>query len=132
AGAAHMAETLERTRHLEEVLSTLKDAETGQRGYLLTGLEKYLQPYEAATVALPQELTDTRRLLDSDPRQLERMSALERLAAEKMAELKRTVDMKRADKGDDALRFVLQDVGREHMDQARAIVAQMRDAEQAN
>src|ERR1700735_5030777 len=33
---------------LEDVLSTVRDAETGQRGYLLTGNESYLQPYTAA------------------------------------------------------------------------------------
>src|SRR3954463_7755828 len=40
-GANRLARTIETVQHLDSVLSTLKDAETGQRGFLLTGAERY-------------------------------------------------------------------------------------------
>ena len=47
--AAWVAHTQEVMDALEEVVSTMKDAQTGERGYLLTGENRYLQPYESAT-----------------------------------------------------------------------------------
>ncbi len=41
---------------LEATLSTLKDAETGQRGYLLTGEERYLEPYNSAIARINQQV----------------------------------------------------------------------------
>src|ERR1700754_1462306 len=43
---------------MDTLLSDLQDAETGQRGFLLTGNEKYLEPYDAALVSIPHELND--------------------------------------------------------------------------
>ena len=50
---AHTREVLEQ---LENVLSSLKDAETGQRGYLLTGETRYLRPFETAQSGMPAQL----------------------------------------------------------------------------
>ena len=47
---------------LEQVVSTLKDAETGQRGYLLTGERVYLEPYEQALSVIPGQLERLRAL----------------------------------------------------------------------
>ena len=47
--------------HLLTTLSTLKDAETGQRGYLLTGKDEYLKPYNDATEAIQGELNELTR-----------------------------------------------------------------------
>jgi signal transduction histidine kinase/DNA-binding response OmpR family regulator/CHASE3 domain sensor protein len=128
-GADRMTETLEVTQHLESLLSALKDAETGQRGYLLTGSERYLDPYEAASVSVPQEIAGCRRVLASNPLQLQRIDTIDQLAAQKMGELKQTVDLKRADRSDEALKIVRGDSGRALMDQVRGIVATMMTAE---
>jgi CHASE3 domain sensor protein len=45
-----------------QLLSTLKDAETGQRGFTITGDEKYLEPYNAAVARLPEELNTLKRM----------------------------------------------------------------------
>src|SRR5262245_1832042 len=55
ASARRMSKTVELTRHVEGLLSSLKDAETGQRGFLLTGDDEYLAPYEAAIARMPRE-----------------------------------------------------------------------------
>src|SRR5215471_21591962 len=53
ASARRMSQTLELTSHVESLLSLLKDAETGQRAFLLTGNDEYLAPYEAAVARIP-------------------------------------------------------------------------------
>src|SRR4051812_24756781 len=65
--AARGARTVEVIDQIDSVLATLRDAETGQRGYLLTGDEAYLEPYAGARAALEQELTRLRELLGADP-----------------------------------------------------------------
>ncbi len=128
-GAERVTHTLEVSEEIESLLSTVKDAETGQRGYLLTGNERYLEPYDTAVVALPQELAATRRLIGDDAEQSKRLDVLERIATAKMAELKATVNLKRDDHGDQALKRVNDDSGKEMMDQVRGIVAEMKKAE---
>src|SRR5215204_5297935 len=60
--AAQVTRTRAVIAKLEEVLSTLKDAETGQRGFLLTGDERYLEPYRAATGRLGAELAELQQM----------------------------------------------------------------------
>ena len=61
---------------LEGMLSDLKDAETGQRGFLVTGDEHYLDPYNAGTVAVHQKIADVRKLTSDNPRQQRRLDTL--------------------------------------------------------
>ena len=72
---------------LRELVACMKDAETGQRGYLLTGDNAYLEPYTAARDAFPQRIAAVRARLGSAPDSLVRFQALESVAREKMAEL---------------------------------------------
>src|SRR3984885_12293711 len=62
---------------LEDVLSTVKDAETGQRGYLLTGNESYLQPYTAAAQDVGRRLDAIQRLRPDNPTQQDRLGSLQ-------------------------------------------------------
>src|ERR1700735_752244 len=61
---------------LEDVLSTVKDAETGQRGYLLTGNESYLQPYSAAAQEMGARLDALQRLTLDNPTQQDRLGSV--------------------------------------------------------
>ena len=129
--------TTERTTHtiavldqVEAVLSTLKDAETGQRGYLLTGDENYLQPYAAAAAALDDELSSLRRLIDGEPQRRLQVEALDRVAAQKMAELAKTIELRRAGNLAEALSLVRSNTGRMVMDRARSLAAQIRADEE--
>jgi CHASE3 domain sensor protein len=58
---SRVTQTLEAVSHLQALLSSLKDAETGQRGYLLTGAESYLDPFTSAEQSLPTEIAQARR-----------------------------------------------------------------------
>lgn len=62
-----VAETLEVTKDVESTFSIVKDAETGQRGYLLTGNREFLQPYESAMQRIDARIQDLYRLTENDP-----------------------------------------------------------------
>jgi signal transduction histidine kinase/DNA-binding response OmpR family regulator/CHASE3 domain sensor protein len=128
-GAARMAQTALVIQRLDGVLSTLKDAETGQRGYLLTGEESYLDPYNMAVAALPGEIEVLRRSIIANPSQAERLEALSGVAAAKLGELKQTIDLRRAGEPGAALKIVHSDAGKAFMDRIRSVVSEMKDAE---
>ncbi|MES1164602.1 MAG: CHASE3 domain-containing protein, partial [Verrucomicrobiota bacterium] len=127
--ARQVAHTIDVTDHLDAMLSTFQDAETGQRGYLLTGDERYLEPYHAATAALQAEFPRLRQLVSESPHALERLEVLERLAANKNAELRQTIDLRRAGRVDQALEIVRTDRGKQAMDEIRKTIAGMRTDE---
>jgi CheY-like chemotaxis protein/signal transduction histidine kinase/CHASE3 domain sensor protein len=127
--AANLTQTIEVLGRLESLLSTLIDAETGQRGFLLTGEESYLAPYTDAKDALPEEIKSMRALLVNRPEQRRRLDALESLANLKMAELDSTVTQRRAGKTDAALGIVRTERGKIYMDRIRAAASEMEAAE---
>jgi PAS domain S-box-containing protein len=114
---------------LERALSFLKDAETGQRGYLLTNRDEYLTPYRDAQVELDPALTRLGSVAADQEAQQARIAELARLATAKMAELNRTVQLQQQGKGDEARLGVLEGVGMKLMDQARSVAADIRDEE---
>ena len=61
---------------LEVTLSQLKDAETGQRGYVITGNEQYLEPYQAARRELPQRIARLRILTMDNPSQQQHLGSV--------------------------------------------------------
>ena len=129
ASAANLTQTIEVLGRLESLLSTVIDAETGQRGFLLTGEESYLAPYTDAKDALPEEIKSMRALLVNRPEQRRRLDELESLTNLKMAELDSTVTLRRAGKPDAALAVVRTDRGKIYMDRIRAAASEMEAAE---
>jgi PAS domain S-box-containing protein len=98
----------EELRAAYTLLSTLKDAETGQRGYLLTGEPVYLQPLDAARRRLGQDLAWLEHALP--PGQADDLARVKTLVAAKMAVVGRIVALQQAGQGDAAL--ALMDTGR--------------------
>jgi methyl-accepting chemotaxis protein len=119
--------------NLEKLLSTMKDAETGQRGFLVTGEERYLEPYTAAIGQADQILKTVRELTQDNPNQQRRLDALEPLIAGKFTELKETIDLRRDPvKGFEAARqVVITDKGKGLMDEVRKVVLDMESEENA-
>jgi CheY-like chemotaxis protein/CHASE3 domain sensor protein len=129
ATSQSLTRTVEALAQLQAMISTLKDAETGQRGYLLTGQESYLEPFEAARQALPIELANARSLVADEPAQAHRLESLTVLASEKMQELTGTVDLRHAGQTDAAMQIVLSDRGKNIMDRIRALSDDMQNEE---
>lgn len=113
-------------RALEDVLSSVKDAETGQRGYLLTGEESYLKPYNLALKTIDQQIDQLKILSLVDPDQKQQLLILEPLVRSKLAELQKTVDLKKNKDINAALSLVLTNQGKELMDQIRIEIQQMQ------
>jgi CHASE3 domain sensor protein len=113
-----VAHTLQVVEQFQALLSTLQDAETGQRGYLLTGNETYLGPYTNARDALANEFANARRLLAGNSEQLAHLDILQRVSADKMAELEQTISMRRGGDAAGALALVRTNRGREAMEHA--------------
>src|SRR5581483_10365821 len=82
--------------HVQHVMSLLKDAETGQRGFVITGDETFLAPYTAALKDLPPVVKETRELTHDNPNQQRRLDEVEPLVAGKLSELARTIEMRRS------------------------------------
>jgi CHASE3 domain sensor protein len=107
---------------LADLLSEMKDAETGQRGYVITGEESYLEPYKAALGSIKNTLADVRKLTADNPDQLRRTTAMAPLIDTKLTELKDVIEMRRTQGFETAAKTILTNVGKTHMDQIRTIV----------
>ena len=114
---------------LEQALSSLRDAETGQRGYLLTGRPAYLAPYAAAVATVNQQLDTIRSLSVSDADARTRFEEIEQLARAKMEELARTISLREAGQSEAALQVVLTDEGKRTMDRLRQLTEEMQARE---
>ena len=111
-------------RRLAGVISTLKDAETGQRGYLLTADPAYLKPYADAIAALPHE---TAALAESiatiQPEELGPVAQMKAVIDEETAELARTIALAAEGQQAAALAIVRGSLDKRLMDGVRALVA---------
>jgi CheY-like chemotaxis protein/CHASE3 domain sensor protein len=114
---------------LDGLLSSVKDAETGQRGFLLTDNEHYLEPYDAALPAITSQLDELSRLTRDNPTQQDRIGPLKLQIEAKLAELARTIDLRRTQGSEAALAVVNTGRGKADMDTIRAQVAAMNQEE---
>src|SRR6185369_8032716 len=121
------ARNLRRTAEL--YLSVMTDAESGQRGFLLTGDEQYLVPYKAALAALPNLLYTLAGLAKQIPDQAARVERLNRLTQEKLAELKNTIDIRLTQGPEAALRMVNTDAGVRLMNSIRELGTEITSAQ---
>jgi PAS domain S-box-containing protein len=121
--------TYEVLRNLDDASARLVDAETGQRGYLLVGDEAYLEPYHAAIRHVDQTIGDLKSLTSDNPNQQKRIQILQPLVEKKIAELQRTIELRKSEGFEAANRVVLQGSGKQWMDQIRAIIAEMATEE---
>jgi CHASE3 domain sensor protein len=127
--ARRITQTLDTIQQLEELHSSLKDAETGQRGFLLTGDESFLEPYTLGRTSLVGAVDALRRQLDGNPAQLRRADALQQLVDERMAVIDRTIAEQRSGDPAAALAIVRSDRGRAAMVRIRTVVDEMENAE---
>ncbi len=111
----------------DDLLSMLKDAETGQRGYVLTGKDTYLEPYNTATAAIPGLLSRLRSAAAELPVQRERVEALQPLVAAKLQELAMTIELRRSQGQAAAIGAIDSGRGKALMDDIRARCGEIRD-----
>ena len=128
-GALDQIAEASRTRSsLNRLLQNVLDAETGSRGYLLTGDPRYLEPYTAAAAHITQNLDNLRLLYTADADEFATMSQLGRNVQRKLAEMELSVRMRKQG-NEEAWKFaLLTDVGKEHMDAIREQAIKLIDA----
>lgn len=127
--AGQVTHTHEVLSALADVLSLVKDAETGQRGYLLTGDERYLEPHSAATLRINSRVEEIEQLTADNPAQQVRIPPLKAALAVKLRELDETVTVRRTQGFDAALAVVISDRGKAAMDAIRAQIGEMQQDE---
>jgi methyl-accepting chemotaxis protein len=117
--------------HLEGMLSLMKDIEIGGRSYVLTGEDKFLEPYQNAVKLVDPKVNEIRKLIEDDPNQQRRLDDLEPLIQVKIAFIQEIVDVRRNKGFDPALQLVLTEKGKKAMDDIRQTVGAMEDEENA-
>ena len=104
---------------VNRLLQSMLDAETGQRGYLLTGNETYLEPYDKAVVTVQANLDELRNRYLKSPDDLQQFANLSREVSRKLAEMELSLRLRRQG-NEDAWKLILHtDVGKEHMQSIR-------------
>jgi signal transduction histidine kinase len=124
------AARLQRTAIID-LQSLILDAETGQRGYLLTGNPAYLKPYLEARQNSEAQLASFLSIMNGDAPQKVDASKIIPLITNKLAELQQTIDLANANKRDEALARVKTDLGQAFMVQARRLFSVMLQRSEA-
>ncbi|TAJ72281.1 MAG: response regulator [Phenylobacterium sp.] len=120
--------TLQVESHLADLTSLIQDAETGQRGYLLTGRPEFLKPYDIAGARLERDLAELQRLVADNPRQVAKAARFRGLAIERLTFLRENLASYRRGARPDAMGDRLNE-GRRVMDELRAVMIAMRAEE---
>jgi two-component system sensor kinase FixL len=114
---------------LEEVVSQLKDIETGSRGYVLTGDEAFLDPYKTGVAIIDDGLNVLRGLLAVSPEQLHRLDQLDGLITRRLAWAHEVIQAGGHGGFDTAVRKIKQGTGNVLTEQIRSLVREMRAAQ---
>ncbi|MGE5179700.1 MAG: CHASE3 domain-containing protein [Bacteroidota bacterium] len=125
-----VAHTQEVVAHAAVVGSLLADAETGQRGYLITGDPIYLEPYTAAAGSLRIEVDSLALLTRDNAAQRPRTAHLRTLTSQRLAMLASGVTARRKGGPEEGREWLVQDKGRRVMDEARLVLQDIRDEEE--
>lgn len=115
--------------NIEQIRGNIKDAETGQRGYLLTGLEKYLEPYYEAVYKLEENINSLKESTSHNAEMQLHIEKLETLVTEKLSELEETINLLKSNGFDAAKELVITDVGKKIMGEIRIILTEMSNIE---
>jgi methyl-accepting chemotaxis protein len=114
---------------LEDLYAQLLDAQTGERGYLLSGDEAYLEPYNAARGRIEAGLNAIRKLVADNPNQLRRLDALSPVVASQLAALQTTIEIRKAKGLTEAVREISLGEAKKRMDAIRNLVSGMESEE---
>jgi PAS domain S-box-containing protein len=106
----------------ENLLSNLKDAETGQRGYLLTLTPEYLEPFYQSQPSIRRAIGQLKQLTQDNPAQQRSIERLELLISQKLQELDQTTQLAKQQQSQAALAIVRQNQGKAWMDQIRQVI----------
>ena len=126
--------TAERSQQMQlaarELMLLMVDAETGQRGFLLTGRPDFLAVHDEAQARLPQVGEQLTQLADT-AEEAERVETLRELKRQRLAVMDETIQMARAGRIGEAVQILRRGEGKALMDEMREIIADIDALEQA-
>src|SRR5205823_526480 len=111
---------------LAELLSVMKDAETGERGFIITTDAKFLEPFNRASERLPAEIEELRRFPWIDIN-AEEIGKILQVVEQRMDKLRNAIELRRGTGFDAAAAIVGEGSGKELMDQLRAEVSRLQE-----
>ncbi|MQP64844.1 HAMP domain-containing protein [Niveispirillum sp. SYP-B3756] len=129
ADAAWRSHTYQVQGAITELLSIMQDVETGQRGFLITGDPKFLEPYESALGRLQPGIRSLRNLITDNPDQMRNMDRAEEFIAVKAESMRMNVDIRRNQGFQESQAAVMTLRGQKAMDDFRGVIAQMHAVE---
>jgi len=121
--------TLSTLNAIKDTFSAIQDADTGERGFLISGDEAYLAPYYAALNDIDLHLNHLVQLDSDIETQRPRIFTLTQLAQAKLGKMEKTIDLYQQHRRDDALKLFLTDEGNALMSQIRALVGELQQTE---
>ncbi len=125
---SHEIVDLRRTRAaILDLLTTIQDAETGQRGYLLTRREEYLAPYSDAAETLADKRARLVAAIQNKPAYAAKLPGLQAALIAKLNEIGRTIDLVNAGRTDEAIDIVRADSGLIYMREIRQTLDYFQD-----
>jgi signal transduction histidine kinase len=127
---ASVQHTLDVQNSLERLLSAAQDTETGYRGFAITGMDPFLEPWTAARDATPRLLDDLARLTSDNPEQQRRLAALRPLIQRQLAFGDRVVATRRSAGFDPVHTLIASGEGKRTMDAIRRAIAELRSEEE--
>ncbi len=125
-----VAQTDQTIRLLGELRASLIDAEAGQRGYIITGEERYLEPYLSARPVIATKLKELARLTAGDTEENARVASLEPLVSKKFEELNAAIAARREQGARAASALVQGDLGKVLMDRIRRVIDEIQNKEE--
>jgi signal transduction histidine kinase len=121
--------TWEVINQVESIMGSVKDAETGARGYLITSDEAYLDPYTSGTRELPRELDRFQALTSDNPQQQRHIAAMRGLLVQRLSLLAQGIELRRTGRNDGLHAMVVSGTGKQQMDQLRGLADAMESEE---
>lgn len=121
--------TYQKIKSLDQLLFQIKDAETGQSSYILSGKKIYLKPYQTALTNVDQEIAKLKNLTADEPNQRQQIATLESLITAKVTELKQTIKLRQNKGLESALQVLLRNDKQNLMDDIDKIINEIKNEE---
>ncbi len=121
--------TQEVVKNINLQLNSLLNAETGERGYILTGMDSYLEPYTAAIGKIKENSISIRQLTSDNNTQQENLNKLDELIPKKLDELAETIRLRKSLGQESSIKLILSGEGKKSMDEIRVVLNNMLNEE---
>src|SRR6202140_1739593 len=125
-----VSHTHEVVAELEATLSAIAEAQTATRGYIITGQEVFVEPYQVAAQGVRTHLDRLKSLTADNPHQQRRLARLESAIAEKLDSLQHNIDLRKQKGFEAAQQHVATGIGTKQMNQVRTIISEMKQEEE--